>query len=299
MKTEKSMAHAGEFLREYGKQYFIVASEALNIGRIKFDMVPVGKAGQNNISFYVTTEQMLALCKEIISGTFAKKIAADTNSYPSAYKYTTGADGSLHLNIGGGKVGCRIQMQDTTKKLSYVMAVSMESLLAMARKYVVYTGLEPVMPNTYYAEMVAEFEVGRKERAKYRTTEPADESIYDSVDANAVVEESNNNVNPEKKPAAKAEKQEKTKAETKAASTPNAFKVNVQGEKTLKNGFYSFDGKLEDGETVSLLFRKDDVEKISWFKTFETKAKNGVVIDVLGEKKDNFILYSGVPKKSK
>lgn len=301
MKTEKSMAKAGEFLREYGKQYFIVASEALNIGRIKFDMVPVGKAGQNNISFYVTAEQMLALCKEIISGAFAKKIAADTNSYPSAYKYTTGTDGSLHLNIGGGKVGCRIQMQDAAKKLSYVMAVSMESLLAMARKYVIYTGLEPVTPNTYYAEMIAAFEEGRKDRSKYRSSEPSDESIYDSVDANSVVDES---VEPkaEKKDTPEVEKKEESKAtkSTDAAkSTQNAFKVNIKSPKTLKNGFYSFDGKLDNGEEVSLLFRKDDVHKISWFKAFEAKSESGVVIDVLGEKKDNFILYSGVPKKSK
>ena len=65
----------------------------------------------------------------------------------------------------------------------------------------------------------------------------------------------------------------------------------------MKNGFYSFEGKTEDGESVSLLFRKSDAESLRWFEAFEKKAETGASIDVLGEKKDNFILYSGVPSK--
>lgn len=293
MTTEKTMAAAGEFLREYGKQYFIVASEALNIGRIKFDMVPVGKAGKNNISFYLTTEQMLSLCKEIISGVFSKKITADTGSYPSAYKYVTGTDGSLHLNIGGGKVGCRIQMQDASKKLGYIMAVSMESILVMARKYLVYTGYEPVTPGTYYSELVQAFEAGRKERSKFKQTIP--DGVEETINVTeSPVDDEEASASKEPKPV---EKNEPAKKKKEPSKPNNEFKVNVKGKKTVKNGFYSFEGKTEDGESVSLLFRKSDAESLRWFEAFEKKAETGASIDVLGEKKDNFILYSGVPSK--
>ena len=294
-KSELSMAKEGEFLREYGKQYFVVASEALRIGRVKWQMVPIGKNGKDGIVFYLTTEQMLSLCKEIENGTFAKKIAADANSaYPSAYKYATGTDASLNLNIGSGKVGCRIQMRDTKNKFQYIMAVSMESLQTMARKYLLATGMTHVTPGSYYESIVKAFEEGREARSKFIQKEA--EHVTESVDMNAVSEETAEAV---------VEKEDVPSAETKPTQTTEGekgdFSIQVTGEKKVVKGFYQFNGTDEHNNPVKLLFKKeeaDDPEKIKWFPTFEGLAKStGTNIKFYGEKKNDCILFISNKKK--
>lgn len=313
MKTEMNMAREGEFLREYGKQYFVVASEALNIGRVKWNMVPIGKKGQGDIAFYLTTEQMLALCAEILDGTFAKKIEADkTNKYPQAYSYMTGEDGSLHLAIGAGNAGCRIQMRNTKvqPQLNYTMAVSMAAINTMARKYMLCAGLMPVAPGSYYAGVVAEFEAGREERSKFRK-QPSDAEIGDSVDTNSVVDETveakmadNAVAEPpknEKKSETKkveppkAEKKEEPKAEQPVGEN---FTLTLHGAKTVQKGFYVFEGTDEKGENIKLMFRQQDADSLKWFAKFENAAALGdTSLKILGEKKNNFILYVGPAKK--
>ena len=305
MTTELEMAKNGEFLREYGKQYFVVASEALNIGRVKWNMVPIGKSGQGDIAFYLTTEQMLALCNEIGSGVFAKKIAADTANYPSAYRYVTGDDGCLHLNIGGGKMGCRIQMQDASKKTTYLMAVSVEALKTMATKYLLCTGMIPIAPGSYYAGIVSAFEGGRVERAKFRKNPP--EGLTDVVDTNSVIDES---VEAEMKVEEKAEKKPEPVAnkvdepETPKVDAPQAetkdenYKLVIHGPKSIEKGFYVFAGKDEDGNEISLMFRKADAEKLNWFAKFENAAALGETkLAISGERKNKYILYKGHVKK--
>jgi hypothetical protein len=309
MKTEMKMAYEGEFLREYGKQYFIVASEALNIGRVKWNMVPIGKGGQKDIAFYMTTEQMLALCSEILDGTFAKKLAEDaSNAYPSAYRYATGEDGALHLNIGGGKVGCRVQMQDAKSNTRYLMAVSMESLATMARKYLLATGLTSVVPGSYYASVVTEFEKGRVERSKFRKT---NEDVGDPIDMNNDMigayeeepvtpakeenKETTKKVEPKKEPP-KA-KEEPHGATEKTGEVKN-FTLLVNGKSALKKGFVTFEGKDESGNKINLMFRKEDTDKLSWFESFSNAAMaKETSITICGERKGDFILYVGPAKK--
>ena len=74
---EQDKAKAGEVLREYGKTHFIVCSESLRIGRMKWSIVPIGQKGQNELNFYLPAEKMLALCLDIKNGIAQKKIAAD------------------------------------------------------------------------------------------------------------------------------------------------------------------------------------------------------------------------------
>lgn len=169
VKSEIVMAESGEFLREYGTKYFLVISEALSIGRVKWSMIPLDTNGKKSVDFYMTTEQMALLCKEISSGLAERKIAADkTNSYPSAYRYVTGDDGSKKVNIGGGeKVPVRIQMQDLTKNYRYMIGINMETLKIMALKFNIYTGMVPVNPSSYYGDIVRVFTKGRREREKY------------------------------------------------------------------------------------------------------------------------------------
>ena len=299
-KSEISMAAEGEFLREYGKQYFVVASEALGIGRVKWQMVPIGKNGKDGIVFYLTTEQMLALCKEIENGTFAKKIAADANnSYPSAYKYATGTYASLNLNIGSGKVGCRIQMRDQKAKLQYIMAVSMESLQTMARKYLLATGMIPVAPGSYYESIIKTFEEGRVKRANFIQKEA--DKVGETVDMNAVSEDAEPMEEKSEKPKTKekAENTDKTeKASDKSAGVKDMFAIHVTGEKKVNKGFYQFTGVDKHNNPVKLLFKKDDADKLTWFATFENLATtNGTDITFWGEKNGDFVLYIANKKK--
>lgn len=300
MKTEIEMAKEGEFLREYGKQYFVVASEALSIGRVKWNMVPINKGGQDDIAFYLTTEQMVALCSEILSGRFHVKIKDDNGSFPTAYAYMTGEDGSLHLAIGGGKAGCRIQMRNTKatpKALSYVMGVSLDAMVTMARKYMLCTGLTNVVPGTYYASVIAAFEEGRKDRSKFR--KPSAAELGEVVNTNSVVDES---APAESAPAAPAPVAAAPAADIKAETSETPAEnctITVKGAKTTKKGFYAFDGTDEFGKAVTLLFRKADSEKLSWFTKFEDAAAAGETkLTISGEKRDNCILYKGPAKKN-
>lgn len=303
--TELEMARSGEFMREYGTKYFIAVSEALNIGRVKVEMVPIGSSGQNGIAFYLTTEKMQNLCAEILDGTFAKKLAADTGGYPTAYQYVTGDDGSLRLNIGSGKAGPCVQMQNSKHNLRYIMGVSRDALTTMARKYMLCSGLTPVMVGTYYSNVVRAFELGRSEREQYR--KPTNEELGDVIDASIVAAQSEPATNDKtsNKEDAKEKKQATENTASEAKNKPkkdeNATEVRnyvlkVKGVKTTKKGFYAFDSVDENGNAVSLLFRKEDANSISWFSKFENAAANGTELKFSGEKKNSHILYKGPAK---
>jgi hypothetical protein len=305
MKTEIEMARDGEFLRKYGTQHFIVVSEALSIGRVKWEMVPKGKNGKGGLTFYMTTEQVLGICKEINNGTFAKKIAADTGAYPGAYKYATGDDASLHLNIGGGKVGCRIQMQDSKKKLNYTMALSMDDMTRMAQKYMLNTGMIAVAQNSYYASVIAAFEEGRNKRAKFR--KPDAQELGEPVDLNnSVVAEDDAAAEAPATTAAPAPTSEPAitsvspdKDDKKSEPVIANFKIVAKGTRNTQRGFYTFPGKIDGtNESVTLMFRIEDANKIGWFAKFENSAAvEETTISIAGEKRGSFIMYTGPAKK--
>lgn len=294
MTTELEMAKNGEFLREYGKQYFVAVSEALNIGRVKWNMVPIGGGGKNDIAFYLTTEQMLALCNEIKSGMFAKKMdkeKADGIKYPSAYKYATGEDASLNLNIGSGNVGCRVQMRDTKANLNYTMAVSMDAMRDMMYKYLLCTGMTPVVPNSYYASVIDAFEEGRKDRAKFRKNPPA--GLTDVKNMNTPTDDDEDKVVEQTSAPTNAET-------TNVSETQNVkdevFTVSVSGPKMIKGDFYAFTAKVND-EDVVLTFKKEIADKLAWFAKFENSVTiEPMSIKIFGEKNGKFILYKGAAK---
>ena len=72
IRTEMEMAMEGEFLRQYGSKYFVVAREQLSIGRIRWDMVPIGKHATGAIVYYMKNEEMFALATDILNGNFAR-----------------------------------------------------------------------------------------------------------------------------------------------------------------------------------------------------------------------------------
>lgn len=284
-------AKEGVFAAIFTPSTFCTVSDASAIGRVKFDVVPVGSNGKNNIAFYLRTTQMLALCEEILNGTFAKKVAADAASaYPSAYRYVTGEDGSLHLNIGGGKKGCRIQAQDSKTKKSHIVVASIEDMMVMARNYKLWMGLTPVTPNSYYAGVVKAFDEGRAERMKYAKNRP-EESIGDVIDANAQVDESAAAPAPAAAPATAAPKAEK-KGDQEIVGH---FVISVSGKKREEKGFFAFDGVDADGNKVKVLFKQADAPNYKWFAKFEnTAAAAPTKLNFNGRRKGNTILFESV-----
>ena len=292
-RTELQMARDGEFLREYGKTHFCVIAEALEIGRVKFSLVPIGKSGKDDLVFYMTVEDFLELCSDFRTNKAQKKIAADAGSYPSAYKYTTGKDGSLHLAIGGGKIGARIQIQDTIAKKNYTMAVSVASLEKMAKKFMIDTGYTPVTADSYYGKVVAAFEEGRKARSNTHKNVEIDDAVND----NELVEEV-------KTPVAQETVVEKNTADP-VAEEPKSNKSNnnpsmeytlkAHGSKLASKGFYIFNAELvPSGEKVRLLIREGDTKNLDWYDEFEKRAAEdaGTQITVNGERRDNYILLT-------
>ena len=164
--------------------------------------------------------------------------------------------------------------------------------------------MTPVAPNSYYAGVVAAFEAGRIDRSKYRKNQP--EGLTDVVDTNNVIDEAVE----ERMTSHEISKPHVTEKESNTAekvddkkNTSNGNKdedvvLTVRGSKTIKKGFYVFEGTDEQGNAISLMFRKDDAEKLNWFADFENAAAVGdTKLKIKGEKRDNYILYKGPAKK--
>lgn len=286
--TETEKATAGEFLREYGATTFIVVSEALGIGRVKWSLVPIGQNGQNELRFFMPVEKMLALCIDIKRGIAQKKIAADAaNQYPSAYKYVTGENGSRILAIGGGKVGCRINIQDKSISKYYTMAITMSALEEMAERFLMWTGYSMTVPNSYYGNMVTAFNNGMQSRSKHHTN-IADDEI---ADAPSAVAEPDNTANDVVSAPAPAEPAPQAPA---AEGTVAEYKLTVRGtakEKTDSTGAkcYLFDAMLGN-EPVYLMFTEKQTTTITWFADFERTAKNSSIeVNVNAEKRGKYL----------
>ena len=293
IKTEMEMAMEGEFLRQYGSKYGVSTREQLSIGRIRWDMFPIGKHGVGAIVYYMKNEEMFALATDILNGTFARRIAAETTNYPTAYQYATGKDAHLHLNIGKSKAAnsCCIQMQDATAKTQYLMGVSMTAMYDMARKYMLCTGAMPVQSGSYFESVMKAFEKGRADRiAKFGKVvvpeDDIDEPVVPTVDEEA----------PAKQPAPKKTEQPKEKTEAPKVEAAE-YTVVVNGKKTMDKGFYKFPATL-DNAPVTLLFKKEEAEKMKWFAEFENQAAiKPTNLNLVGEKNGKFILFKSVQKK--
>lgn len=287
IKTEMEMAMEGEFLRQYGSKYGISTREQLSIGRIRWDMFPIGKHGVGAIVYYMKNEEMFALATDILNGNFARRIAAETSSYPTAYQYATGKDAHLHLNIGKSKAAnsCCIQMQDATAKTQYLMGVSMTAMYDMARKYMLCTGAMPVQSGSYFESVMKAFEKGRADRlAKFGKVvvpeDDIDEPVIPTVDEEAPAKQA--------KPPKKEEPPKVVAAD---------YTVVVNGKKTLDKGFYKFAATL-DNAPVTLLFKKEEAESMKWFAEFENQAAiKPTNLNLVGEKNGKFILFKSVQKK--
>lgn len=281
--TAVEMARDGVFCKGYAGSNFLSVREALNIDRIIFEGVPIGQKGQNGATVYLPVDDMLALCRDIKSGAAKKKIDADTGAYPSAYKYVMGENGSRVLTIGGGKIGCRVSIQNKATSKSQTVPLQYRVLEEMADHFLLWTGRVPVMEGSYYGNQIAVFNEGMAKRANERPN-VSDADLADPVTAQdesetppAPVAETKPEP-PKPAPAPKAEPTAKpAPSKTDAGGEIDEYHLIVFGEKkSIKDSSgapcWVFDAKLK-GEPVKLLFTEQKANELGWFADFEKNAK--------------------------
>ena len=162
--TEKDMLKSGAIVQSYTKTHLFTVKPAFSISRVCFSIVKLNTNGEEFLDYYMTTKDMLDLCKKIDDGTVKEKLKQDKSDYPSAYKYITGDNGSKKLNLGGGQKGPRIQIQiyENNKWNNMMTVVPYKDLEYMTFMYKLVAGLIPC--NGYYKELFKVYWDGAKER---------------------------------------------------------------------------------------------------------------------------------------
>ena len=156
-KSDLEMIREGSILKEYNiKKNFVNVTPAPTIGKVKISIVALNSGGKDFVDFYLDIDEFRQFCKEIDNGVAQKRIMEDNSPYPSAYKWTAGTNGCRHFNVGKGRAGVVLQVQNTAKKQSKMVAVTPHSLKKMAFLFRLLMGLVPVTPKTYYSKDVRE-----------------------------------------------------------------------------------------------------------------------------------------------
>lgn len=274
--TAVEMARDGVFCKAFAGSNFLSVREALSIDRIIFEGVPIGQKGQNGATVYLPVDDMLALCRDIKSGAAKKKIDADTGAYPSAYKYVMGENGSRILTIGGGKIGCRVSIQNKATSKSQTVPLQYRVLEEMADHFLLWTGRVPVMEGSYYGHQIAVFNEGMAKRTNERLN-VSDADLADPVAAQDEPETVPTPVAEAKPEPPKPAPAPTTKPAAPADSEVGEFQLVVFGEKkSIKDSSgapcWVFDAKL-NGEAVKLLFTEEKANELGWFADFEKNAK--------------------------
>lgn len=157
--------------------YFVKIYPVIRLDKVKFAFVKKGEQG-TGFDIYVDMAKFLRLTKNILSGRLAKLIAEDKGSYPSAWKYKSGNDGSKTLAIGKSKSGTPLingsVKDEKGNKYAMVPLQSYEDLEVMAELFMICTGYTPV--TGYWAEIKKIFEEAQKNNQKYYQNDDVDEA---------------------------------------------------------------------------------------------------------------------------
>lgn len=147
----KEMLESGRILVAYSEKYLLSVNPAFGIDKVRFSLVKQGTGGKDASDVYLDAKEMHCLCRDIETGVFTKKIAADAkNNYPSAYVFVKGEKGSKKLAIGGGEKGIRVQSRvyDEEKKTTdtKTLVVPYDDFVFMVELYNLLLG------KTYFRE---------------------------------------------------------------------------------------------------------------------------------------------------
>lgn len=306
--TTKKKLEDGAILKEYTQTDFLTVSPAPSIDMVKWQIVKQGTKGKDAVSFYMNTEKFRILCDELTSKEGRAKIAASIeHQYPDAYMFTTGANGSKHLNIGGGRKGIRIQIFNPKKDGKQVV-ISYESVKIMAFLFQVVMGLIPV--TRYYESLADGFWKGYKDREKYfssynpeedgeykeeseqttdnKAAKPTAESSTEPAQEKPAAPEKPNEAVPDKPASEKANSNKPapvTPAETKTTSSAPAtaeyLMMTLGPVKRQGSVFYCVAKDTATEKKYSLCFTQEHLSAMgdNW-ESFQEKAPNGVKIKI-------------------
>lgn len=301
--TTKKKLEDGAILKEYTQTDFLTVSLAPSIDKVKWEIVKQDTKGKDAVRFYMATERFRILCDELTSKEGRAKIAASIeHPYPDAYKFTTGKNGSKHLNIGGGKKGIRVQIQIQKKEGkpdNRMVVISYESIKIMAFLFNVVMGLIPT--THYYASLADAFWKGYQDREKYFSSyNPEEDGEYKEeseqpADNNAAkpTAESSTESTPKEavpdKPVSEKANSDKpapaTPAETKTTSSTPAtaeyLMMTLGPVKRQGSVFYCVAKDTATEKKYSLCFTQEHLSAMgdNW-ESFQEKAPNGVKIKI-------------------
>ena len=269
-KTFKAILEEGSICKSYGSKYIFNCAPCPTLERVRFSLVELGTQGKKHLDFYLPFERISALpgmrefCDEIDSGTAEKRIAADMkNSYPQAYQFVSGKDGSKKLNIGAGQKGIRVQIQQNIDgKWESMMAVigGMGVLKSISFWFKAVMGITPV--NGYYAQLVKTY-WDNINKYSGSVTQDASDAPYEG--------ERETEPEGEKEKPAKQEKQEKKSAEEPKADqkkTENSKEITLMVKTAsalsqTKSGDFGCWAILENGKKTAIKFSQATVNKMN------------------------------------
>lgn len=168
--TLKDQLRNGCICSAWGDSYLFSVNPAPGIDRVRLSLVKKNTGGKESNDFYMKISDFRRLCEDIDSGLAWKRISADKEKYPSAYKFVTGENGSKVLTLGGSRKNGYARVQITIENSFMVSPVSGAELREMSFLFKLVMGLIPC--SRYYKSLIDVFWEGINEReekaAKYK-----------------------------------------------------------------------------------------------------------------------------------
>ena len=261
-KTTKTMLRSGAILQGYGSKALLSVCPEPEIEKVRFSIVKLGTKGKDVLNFYLSIEDMRLFCQEIDRGIAERRIASDNGNYPGAYKYVTGENGRKRLNIGGGRAGVRVQIQETGNggiQQQMMTVIQIKDLYTMSFYYKLVMGLVPAY--AFYNGLVEEFWNGVEDRKKFHSKDnefnPQEDGDYIPPFVEDDIPEQNNSEDPalqEASPESKSQVENNGNSEKSSASGNEANAPEPDAPVQAANN----ENKADDANTANTASASDD-----------------------------------------
>ena len=253
-KTTKTMLRSGAILQGYGSKALLSVCPEPEIEKVRFSIAtfwnPHWAEVKDNIDVY--SEEPYNL------GTFGMRKAG----FISAYKYVTGENGRKRLNIGGGRAGVRVQIQETGNggiQQQMMTVIQIKDLYTMSFYYKLVMGLVPAY--AFYNGLVEEFWNGVEDRKKFHSKDnefnPQEDGDYIPPFVEDDIPEQNNSEDPalqEASPESKSQVENNGNSEKSSASGNEANAPEPDAPVQAANN----ENKADDANTANTASASDD-----------------------------------------
>lgn len=272
--TKMEMIRKGNILKEYTQTHFLTVSPLPAIEKVMFSIVKQGTKGKEEFLFFMDMEDFRLLCNDLNSATGKNKLKESMeHQYPDAFTYTGGTEGSRRLNIGGGKKGIRVQLQEKKGDAwdGNMVVVSYKSLRSMKFYFEIIMGLVPV--SGYYGKLRDVFWNGYEEREKYRQNHSAEDGTV-----------------PEQETGKQTAGQDTPPQEQQAS----VYTVQTKGA-VKKNGNTFYCPVTDSKNDYNLCFTPESLPAMGGkWEMFQERAADGVKIRISARIKGNRMEFVGI-----